>query len=177
MSLLLCWLHAWRITAAQENGGDDADIQRAYQTAMNRWQAVLHEEALAAAVSRVPAARARPRSADTPVSGEAGAAAEEQPPVRALMDSDTESWQCVACWRLQPSCEVGARRAMGCAALSWHAVRDAVLAQSHGACSHTTSSRVRRSTGAGRRSDSHEPLACAQRKSTWRRLCVCAGQN
>lgn len=70
-------------TAAQENGGDDADIQRAYQTAMNRWQAVLHDEALAAAVSRVPAAQARPRSADTADSTEAGAAAEERQPVRA----------------------------------------------------------------------------------------------
>ena len=83
INLLCCWAaprHAVA-TAAQENGGDDADIQRTYQTAMNRWQAVLHEEALAAAVS--PAARARPHLVDTPDSAEAGVAAEEQQLVRA----------------------------------------------------------------------------------------------
>jgi len=33
---------------AQENGGGEADMQRAYFAAMQRWQAALHIEALAA---------------------------------------------------------------------------------------------------------------------------------
>ncbi|KAK9840988.1 hypothetical protein WJX81_004207 [Elliptochloris bilobata] len=67
----------------QENGGDEVDIQRAYQTAMHRWQAVLHEEALAAALPS-PASLSRARATRTTDAGdEMGIAADDAQPVQA----------------------------------------------------------------------------------------------
>ncbi|KAK9840989.1 hypothetical protein WJX81_004207 [Elliptochloris bilobata] len=74
----------------QENGGDEVDIQRAYQTAMHRWQAVLHEEALAAALPS-PASLSRARATRTTDAGdEMGIAADDAQPAAARLAAAQE---------------------------------------------------------------------------------------
>jgi hypothetical protein len=66
-----------RRAPAQENGGGEADMQRAYFAAMQRWQAALHIEALAA-----PSRERRPGPPPRPPSAAAPADAPEREPER-----------------------------------------------------------------------------------------------